>query len=277
MRHLVLSLGRRVTIHEWHKKDEKLRMIAFVDGHVWASSVAVSREYIAIGDAGGRGVSLFRWREEDHQLLSLATDRPAAPGIAVTAVSLLVDGKSLTVSVTDAGGGVSLYEYAPREAGTVLALRGDFQLSSTLAAAATGRVRVAGPPAAPLSARTRHLSFFGTSDGAIAVFVPVAERDYKRLATLATALTYCVPHVAGANPKIGREWTAPAAASAATAARASAAGATSKAAPLDGPLLARFVATLSAPTQAALAQAAGTTLDRALGSLRAIDLEAGFC
>ena len=42
---------------------------------------------------------------------------------------------------------------------------------------------------------------FGTVDGGIGMFVPLAEKEFKRLYTLQTLMTHALPHNCGLNPK----------------------------------------------------------------------------
>lgn len=271
VRHLIVSTGRRLEVHEWQPGLSKLRMIAFWEAYAWAGALCTVREYVLIGDAA-RSLALFRWREEDHQLLLLALDK-AAPAISapVSSVSMLVADKQLSLLALDAHGNASLYEYAPKEAGQSLALRGDFRLGSLVAPQAALRSRVAIHGSAvgavhQAAARRRHASVIATNDGAIGVLVPLPEADYKRLATLSRVLGACTPHGAGANPRLGRTYSC---ANAPYRHRLP-----GRHYVLDGCLLGGFNMLLAAPTQAAIAAAAGTTQERVLSTLRTIDLQA---
>ena len=135
--------------------------------------------------------------------------------------------------------------------------------------AAPARTRLAAPPALPAAARRRHLTLVPTLDGGLAAVVPVAEADYRLLASVGTVLAYCTPHAGGGNPRLGRAWR-----HVGGAARTDAKTQASRATLLDGPLLGRFSAARSAPAQEALAEAAGSTADRVLSALRTLDLEA---
>ena len=47
----------------------------------------------------------------------------------------------------------------------------------------------------------RHVTWFATLDGAIASFLPLSEKKYRRLFMLHNKLVTAVPHVGGLNPK----------------------------------------------------------------------------
>jgi cleavage and polyadenylation specificity factor subunit 1 len=86
---------------------------------------------------------------------------------------------------------------------------------------------------------------------------------FKRLLMLQRVLTYCLPHAAGLNPKLWRQYS-----SRADLARAPARNF------LDGPLLWRYLG-LTGHSQRQFAESIGSSAERVLANLRHADASAG--
>jgi hypothetical protein len=267
LQHRVLvSTGRRIEVHEWYHG--ALRLLGYWEAGAWAGAVACVRDFIAVGDAA-RGPALLRWREDDRQFIPLACEAATPAGCALTSLALLVAGERLGIVGVDTEGNTTVWEYAPDKWGVSLRVVADGRCGGgpPVAPAAAARARLPRPPGpAPDAGRKRHGTLLAGADGSVGALLPLAEADFKRLFALSTALSTALPHAAGANPRAG---TAFASVHAPLRHRAP-----DKQPILSGPLLARFAAALSGPAQDALAEAAGSSQDRVLETLREVDVAA---
>lgn len=251
-RHLVLCTPRRLQVFEWH--NQKLRLIAFVETNTWIKDVVIMNEYILFGDAH-TSIRLFKWRDEDHQLLSIALDSHRVP---LASAGVVVHENSLGMVVSDREGNLQVMQYAPLESRKRLVVRGDFHLGAVTEHMV--RSRLAFPLGTPVSGRRTYGSFFGTYHGSIGAVVPLDEMTFKRLMTLQKVLTYCLPHTGGLNPKLWRVFE-----SAVTPGRNKVKNV------LDGPLLARYLG-LTTHTQKQLAESIGSSVERILSNIKTIDI-----
>lgn len=178
----------------------------------------------------------------------------------VASVGAVVHDASLGLVVADTDGNLLVLAFAPAEAATRLVPRADFRLGTVPQRIL--RARVAVPLGTPLSARRTFCALFGTHAGSVGALLPLEEGTFKCLLTLQRVLTLCLPHAAGLNPRVARAFASPATPSRTRARNL-----------LDGTLLWRFLA-LSTHTQAALADAIGTTPARLVANLRAVDAAA---
>ncbi len=250
-RHVVVGTPRRLQVHEWHQG--KLRMISFHHAANWISDIVTINDYIIYGDAH-TSVRFLKWRDDDHQLIPIAGD--GFP-VDVAAVGAIVHDATLGLVVADADANLQVFAYAPVEHRTRLMLRADMHLGAV--ADRLARSRLAFPVGTPSSARRSYGAFFGTYAGSIGAVQPLDEMTFRRLLALQRVLTHCLPHAAGLNP---REWRAYAAPRGGGRPRARNF--------LDSALLWRYL-TLSTHTQAAFADAIGSSPDRILANLRAAD------
>jgi len=149
-----------------------------------------------------------------------------------------------------------------------LHLVGDGSLHALVGPHAALRARCTGPPSTPLGLlHNRQATLLGSSAGGVWVLLPLAEAEYKRLASMSKVLSYALPHAGGGNPRLGRAYSSTSAPLRHRAFKG--------AIPLlDGPLLTRFIAQLSTASQASLAESAGSTRDRVLATLRAMNFAA---
>jgi cleavage and polyadenylation specificity factor subunit 1 len=263
-RHIVVGAGRRLQVHEW--REGRLHLIAIYDAFSLVRDLVTINDLVFFGDAHG-STRLLKWRDEDHQLLSLAADFSRAP---LTATGFVVDASALGLVAADRDGNLTLSVCAPNESRLALALRCDFHLGAVVSRMA--RARLAVPVGTPLAERRRFATFFGTHSGSVGALLPTEEAAHKRLLTLQRVLTYCLPHAAGLNPKLWRQYAssgAPGGAPGGPGGRPRARNV------LDGPLLARFLA-LSTHTQRHFAEAIGSSAERVLASMRELELS-GSC
>jgi hypothetical protein len=252
--HAVVATSRRLMVMEWWRG--KLRMIAFFDAHTWIRDVVTLKDYIVFGDAHD-SIQFLRWRDVDHQLILIAGDVHRS---LVASCGVIVHESSLGMVVADAEGNVQVLAFAPGEHRTRLLVRADFHLGSGVDRLV--RSRLAFPLGVPLSGRRSYGAFFGTYGGAVGALVPLDEMTFKRLLMLQRVLTYCLPHAAGLNPKLWRQYD-----SRVDLARPVARNF------LDGPLLWRYLG-LTTHSQRQFAESIGSSAERVLANLRHVDASA---
>mmetsp|Transcript_43293 Transcript_43293/g.97834 ORF Transcript_43293/g.97834 Transcript_43293/m.97834 type:complete len:164 (+) Transcript_43293:82-573(+) len=123
----------------------------------------------------------------------------------------------------------------------------------------------AGKQAQPDKPKRREGVFFGTLEGGLGAVLPVDEQVFQRLSSLQLVLVNALPHAAALNPRSHRRVK-----------RRNMADVTTlvpRRNMLDGTLIWRF-ASLDARDQHLLATAIGTTAEKVLESLGAIDASA---
>ena len=257
-RHIVVGAGRRLQVHEW--REGKLHMIGILDAFSFVRDLVTVGDLVFFGDVHG-ALRLAKWRDEDHQLIPIGAD---IVRLSLSAVGLVVDGGALGLVAADAEGNLLVDVCAPAESSDRLALRADFHLGAAVGRFA--RARLAVPLGTPQAERRRCATFFGSHSGSVGALVPVAEADFQRLLMLQRVMTYCLPHAAGLNPKLWRQF-------ASLHAPGGPGGRPRARNVLDGTLLARFLA-LSAHTQHHFGEAIGSSAERVLATMHELDVAA---
>lgn len=208
--HLLIASGPKVILHIW--TGSELTGVAFFDAPpLYVVSLNIVKNFILLGDIH-KSIYFLSWKEQGAQLSLLAKDFGS---LDCFATEFLIDGSTLSLTVSDDQKNVQIFYYAPKMSeswkGQKLLSRAEFHVGAHV----TKFLRLQMLPtssdranaAAPVSDKTNRFALlFGTLDGSIGCVAPLDELTFRRLQSLQKRLVDAVPHVAGLNPKSFRKF-----------------------------------------------------------------------
>ncbi|CAE6441366.1 unnamed protein product [Rhizoctonia solani] len=206
--YLVSSMGQKIFVRAFDL-DEKLTGIAFMDVGVCVTSLRPLKNLLLVGDMV-KSVWFVAFQEEPFKLVPLGKDRQQ---ISVTHANFFFGPQGqLSFAVSDDLGVIRLYEYNPHHPDSNNGLR--LICSSEFHTHVSHRdvlpiSRKADPSsgADAMDAQSPGAESFliaGSSDGSVALIMPLNESEFSRLQLLQGQLIRNVQHVAGLNPKAHR-------------------------------------------------------------------------
>ncbi|KAL8091794.1 hypothetical protein AgCh_034160 [Apium graveolens] len=206
--HLLIASGPKVILHKWTGSD--LTGVAFYDAPpLYVVSLNIVKNFILLGDIH-KSIYFLSWKEQGAQLTLLAKDFGS---LDCFATEFLIDGSTLSLTVSDDQKNVQIFYYAPKMSeswkGQKLLSRAEFHVGAHV----TKFLRLPMLPtpdrtnAAPTPDKTNRFALlFGTLDGSIGCIAPLDELTFRRLQSLQKKLVESVPHVAGLNPRSFRQF-----------------------------------------------------------------------
>ncbi|KAL3650446.1 hypothetical protein CASFOL_006849 [Castilleja foliolosa] len=205
--HLLIASGPKIILHKWTGSD--LNGIAFHDvPPLYVVSLNIVKNFILLGDIH-KSIYFLSWKEQGSQLNLLAKDFGPLDCLAT---EFLIDGSTLSLTVSDDQKNVQIFYYAPKMSeswkGQKLLSRAEFHVGAHI----TKFLRLQLLPTsadriAPGSDKTNRFGLlFGTLDGSIGCIAPLEELTFRRLQSLQKKLVDAVAHVAGLNPRSFRRF-----------------------------------------------------------------------
>ncbi|KAL8519201.1 hypothetical protein ACS0TY_010225 [Phlomoides rotata] len=205
--HLLLASGPKIILHKWTGSD--LNGVAFYDvPPLYVVSLNIVKNFILLGDIH-KSIYFLSWKEQGSQLNLLAKDFGALDCLAT---EFLIDGSTLSLTVSDDQKNVQVFYYAPKVSeswkGQKLLSRAEFHVGAHI----TKFLRLQLLPTSadrttPGSDKTNRFGLlFGTLEGSIGCIAPLDELTFRRLQSLQKKLVDAVSHVAGLNPRSFRHF-----------------------------------------------------------------------
>lgn len=206
--HLLIASGPKVILHKW--TGSELTGVAFYDAPpLYVVSLNIVKNFILLGDIH-KSIYFLSWKEQGAQLTLLAKDFGS---LDCFATEFLIDGSTLSLTVSDDQKNVQIFYYAPKMSeswkGQKLLPRAEFHVGAHV----TKFLRLQMLPTpdrtntAPVPDKTNRFALlFGTLDGSIGCIAPLDELTFRRLQSLQKKLVDSVPHVAGLNPRSFRQF-----------------------------------------------------------------------
>ncbi|XP_022891037.1 cleavage and polyadenylation specificity factor subunit 1 isoform X1 [Olea europaea var. sylvestris] len=205
--HLLIASGPKIILHKW--TGSELTGVAFYDvPPLYVVSLNIVKNFILVGDIH-KSIYFLSWKEQGSQLNLLAKDFGSLDCLAT---EFLIDGSTLSLTVSDDQKNVQIFYYAPKMSeswkGQKLLSRAEFHVGAHI----TKFLRLQLLPTssdrtAPGSDKTNRFGLlFGTLDGSIGCIAPLDELTFRRLQSLQKKLVDAVPHVAGLNPRSFRHF-----------------------------------------------------------------------
>eukprot|EP00051_Salpingoeca_urceolata_P012705 m.157284 g.157284 ORF g.157284 m.157284 type:complete len:1480 (-) comp17579_c0_seq5:122-4561(-) len=207
-------------VYVWNVRDQTTLIgIAFCDSMLHTRQLRSVKNYILCSDAY-QSISVLRFNDLSKTVRSDSGQRTIKVRATLTRVTrdtalrmavtsdFMVDKQELGFSCVDEKSNFFSFCYAPEdpetEGGRHLFKRGDYHLG--LAASVMFRLRCPDVVGEDGSVRPadRHVTCFGSLEGAIGTILPVPEAVYKRLLMLQARMTVGLQHHAGLNPKAYR-------------------------------------------------------------------------
>ncbi|KAG6410854.1 hypothetical protein SASPL_128925 [Salvia splendens] len=178
--HLLLASGPKIILHKW--TGSELNGVAFHDvPPLYVVSLNIVKNFILLGDIH-KSIYFLSWKEQGSQLNLLAKDFGSLDCLAT---EFLIDGSTLSLTVSDDQKNVQIFYYAPKVPeswkGQKLLSRAEFHTN-------------------------RFALLFGTLEGSIGCIAPLEELTFRRLQSLQKKLVDPVCHVAGLNPRSFRHF-----------------------------------------------------------------------
>ncbi|GFQ05002.1 cleavage and polyadenylation specificity factor subunit 1 [Phtheirospermum japonicum] len=206
--HLLIASGPKIILHKWTGSD--LNGVAFYDvPPLYVVSLNIVKNFILLGDIH-KSIYFLSWKEQGSQLNLLAKDFGPLDCLAT---EFLIDGSTLSLTVSDDQKNVQIFYYAPKMSeswkGQKLLSRAEFHVGAHI----TKFLRLQLLPTsadrtAPGSDKTNRFGLlFGTLDGSIGCIAPLEELTFRRLQSLQKKLVDAVAHVAGLNPRSFRHFS----------------------------------------------------------------------
>lgn len=206
--HLLIASGPKVILHKWTGSD--LTGVAFYDAPpLYVVSLNIVKNFILLGDIH-KSIYFLSWKEQGAQLTLLAKDFGS---LDCFATEFLIDGSTLSLTVSDDQKNVQIFYYAPKMSeswkGQKLLSRAEFHVGAHVTKFL--RLQMLPTPdrtsAAPIPDKTNRFALlFGTLDGSVGCIAPLDELTFRRLQSLQKKLVESVPHVAGLNPRSFRQF-----------------------------------------------------------------------
>ncbi|KAL1818556.1 hypothetical protein ACET3Z_013425 [Daucus carota] len=206
--HLLIASGPKVILHKWTGSD--LTGVAFYDAPpLYVVSLNIVKNFILLGDIH-KSIYFLSWKEQGAQLTLLAKDFGS---LDCFATEFLIDGSTLSLTVSDDQKNVQIFYYAPKMSeswkGQKLLSRAEFHVGAHVTKFL--RLQMLPTPdrtnAAAVPDKTNRFALlFGTLDGSVGCIAPLDELTFRRLQSLQKKLVESVPHVAGLNPRSFRQF-----------------------------------------------------------------------
>lgn len=188
-------------------KNKDLFGVAFIDSQIYIHQLCAIKNFILVGDVM-KSVDLLQF-QQDYRTLAVISRDPKP--LEVYACEYAVDNNILAFLVTDADKNLVVYVYEPAhpdsQGGQRLILKGDVQMGQHVTSMFRIRAKITDPTTGGriyTGWEKRHVTWFGTLDGAFGHLLPLAEKHFRRASTLTNLLSTLVPHEAGLNPKASR-------------------------------------------------------------------------
>ncbi|KAL3834565.1 hypothetical protein ACJIZ3_009301 [Penstemon smallii] len=205
--HLLIASGPKIILHKW--TGSELNGVAFYDvPPLYVVSLNIVKNFILLGDIH-KSIYFLSWKEQGSQLNLLAKDFGSLDCLAT---EFLIDGSTLSLTVSDDQKNVQIFYYAPKMSeswkGQKLLSRAEFHVGAHI----TKFLRLQLLPTSadrtnPGSDKTNRFGLlFGTLDGSIGCISPLDELTFRRLQSLQKNLVDSVSHVAGLNPRSFRHF-----------------------------------------------------------------------
>lgn len=196
--HISVTSGFKTIIHEF-EDNESLTGVAFIDAGVHLAASSAIRNFLWLGDCGGRrGVGLYAFQERPPKLVELGrTIDPSVLERNVLLVECLVNASGQMMALTaDESGCLSFHAYSPATlstfGGTRLVHNGNFEAGC--------RVVQMVPI---LCGDTVGVMWLG-ADGSLGLIRPLSDDQYRPLSDLQSRIITDLPHPAGLHPKGAR-------------------------------------------------------------------------
>ncbi|KAK9292408.1 hypothetical protein L1049_020376 [Liquidambar formosana] len=207
--HLLIASGPKIILHKW--TGTELNGVAFFDvPPLYVVSLNIVKNFILLGDIH-KSIYFLSWKEQGAQLSLLAKDFGS---LDCFATEFLIDGSTLSLTVSDDQKNVQIFYYAPKMSeswkGQKLLSRAEFHVGALvtkflrLQMLSTSSDRSSATPGPDKT--NRFALLFGTLDGSIGCIAPLDELTFRRLQSLQKKLVDAVPHVAGLNPRSFRQF-----------------------------------------------------------------------
>ncbi|KAL6526939.1 hypothetical protein OROGR_016029 [Orobanche gracilis] len=205
--HLLLASGPKIILHKWTGSD--LNGVAFYDvPPLYVVSLNIVKNFILVGDIH-KSIYFLSWKEQGSQLNLLAKDFGSLDCLAT---EFLIDGSTLSLSVSDEQKNFQIFYYAPKMSeswkGQKLLSRAEFHVGAHITKFLRQQLLpTSADRMAPGSDKTNRFGLlFGTLDGSIGCIAPLEELTFRRLQSLQKKLVDAVAHVAGLNPRSFRHF-----------------------------------------------------------------------
>lgn len=206
--HLLIASGPKIILHKW--TGSELTGVAFFDvPPLYVVSLNIVKNFILLGDVH-KSIYFLSWKEQGSQLTLLAKDFGSLDCLAT---EFLIDGSTLSLTVSDNQKNVQVFYYAPKLSeswrGQKLLSRAEFHVGAHVTKFLRLQLLPSSwdPSTGSGSDKTNRFGLlFGTLDGSIGCIAPLDELTFRRLQSLQRKLVDAVPHVAGLNPKSFRQF-----------------------------------------------------------------------
>ncbi|XP_073128753.1 cleavage and polyadenylation specificity factor subunit 1 isoform X2 [Henckelia pumila] len=205
--HLLIASGPKIILHKWTGLE--LNGVAFYDvPPLYVVSLNIVKNFILLGDIH-KSIYFLSWKEQGSQLNLLAKDFGSLDCLAT---EFLIDGSTLSLTVSDEQKNVQIFYYAPKQSeswkGQKLLPRAEFHVGAHITKFL--RLQLLATSADRTSAGSdktnRFGLLFGTLDGSIGCIAPLDELTFRRLQSLQKKLVDAISHVAGLNPRSFRHF-----------------------------------------------------------------------
>ncbi|KAJ2786856.1 mRNA cleavage and polyadenylation factor subunit [Coemansia interrupta] len=254
---LAMTVGSKVFVRSLQRA-EQLVSVAFLDCQSCVRALAGLNAFLLVADLA-RGLWLAAFQEEGPTRVEVLGREPAN-SLALAHADFLALGRRMLLLAADALGALHMFAYAPYDAhsaaGQRLLRRGEFNLHSPVAALVRLVAAAAGAAAEP-----QQVCLAATAAGAVHAVAMVPEKSFKRLRRVAARVAHAAPPLAGLNPRgfravppHRRQYAPPRPTTV-----------------LDGDLLAPLYAHAPLSRQHDAAQRDGTSADRVLRDIVAIE------
>eukprot|EP00744_Colponema_vietnamica_P008634 GILI01012311.1.p1 GENE.GILI01012311.1~~GILI01012311.1.p1 ORF type:complete len:642 (+),score=193.96 GILI01012311.1:47-1927(+) len=203
--YVLVAIGQRVSVSRWPRHSQ-LQGAAFWQAQLFTLTMNVVKNFLLVGDVF-RGVYFVRYKEDPNGMnKSLTMLAEHVEPLPLTATEFIIDESALGMIAADEQGNLQLLQFAPQDpntrGGLLLSCAADFKSSQRI----LKLVRAKMHPffSAPNKKTNKHAAFFGATDGALGVVVPLEETVFRRLNTLHSVMVNSLPQVAGLNPRAFR-------------------------------------------------------------------------
>ncbi|KAG9247800.1 CPSF A subunit region-domain-containing protein [Calycina marina] len=204
---MVVAQGQKCMVRGV-KEDGTILPVAFQDVNCYVTSIKelIGTGLVLMSDAM-KGVWLTGYAEDPYRMIQLGK---SAKNMEVVVADLLPDGKDLFIVVADADGNLHVLQYDPEHPkslhGHLLLHRTTFSLGGHIPSSMTLIPRTAAATLEPITDDTlpAHQLLLTSNTGALSLLCPLTEIQYRKLNTLATALSNTLYHACGLNPRAYR-------------------------------------------------------------------------
>ncbi|KAG8381459.1 hypothetical protein BUALT_Bualt06G0124100 [Buddleja alternifolia] len=203
--HLLIASGPKIILHKW--TGSELNGVAFYDvPPLYVVSLNIVKNFILLGDIH-KSIYFLSWKEQGSQLNLLAKDFGSLDCLAT---EFLIDGSTLSLTVSDDQKNVQIFYYAPKMSeswkGQKLLSRAEFHVGAHITKFLRLQLLPTSADRTASDKTNRFGLLFGTLDGSIGCIAPLDELTFRRLQSLQKKLVDAVSHVAGLNPRSFRHF-----------------------------------------------------------------------